>query len=351
MNRKLAFTGGGIVLVAVLAFTMLVVLAIAATSSVSGQSQNTTLTANTASGCGSLNPTKVPAAFASLVAASGCRCPQLSAAVLAAQLQQESGWNPNARSGAGAEGIAQFMPATWATHGIDANHDGSANVWDPADAIPSAAAYDCDLAHDVADVPGDATSNMLAAYNAGLVAVQHAGGVPLIAQTQQYVRAILAAAPGYAAAPAVSTGAAATAIQAALAEQGVPYSWGGGGPTGPTFGSCCSPGGHSGATIRGFDCSGLTQYAYAQAGITLPRTAAAQSGAGRRIPASAGISALQPGDLVFFAYDPEADSTIYHVGIYLGNGQMINAARPNTPVKIDPVAAMMPNFAGGTRLT
>ncbi len=101
--------------------------------------------------------------------------------------------------------------------------------------------------------------------------------------------------------------------------------------------------------MNGFDCSGLTLYAYAQVGINLPRTAAAQAGVGTRIPASEGVDRLMPGDLVFFGYSPTNDSTIHHVGLYLGDGQMINAPRPGKPVRIDPVTAL-PDYAGGARL-
>ncbi|MGW7006145.1 C40 family peptidase [Streptomyces sp. NPDC054933] len=311
------------------------------------EQQDTSASASAARG--GLKPGSVPAPYFDLVQRWGGLCPTLTPGILAAQLQTESDWDPHARSGAGAEGIAQFLPSTWATHGIDANGDGKADIWDPADAIPSAATYDCDLAKAVHDVPGDATSNMLAAYNAGPQAVHDADGIPPNAETQSYVKDILALAPTFSFTPVAGSGAAATAINAALSQQGVPYSWGGGGPSGPTTGSCCSPGGHTGEGIRGFDCSGLTQYAYAQAGITLPRTAADQAGVGHRIPASAGLSALAPGDLVFFALDPTSDSTIHHVGIYLGNGQMINAAKPGTTIKIDPVDGMS-GYAGGTRL-
>lgn len=93
----------------------------------------------------------------------------------------------------------------------------------------------------------------------------------------------------------------------------------------------------------------MTQYAYAKAGIRLPRTAAAQAGVGRRIPAGLGTGALMPGDLVFYATAPGRDLTIYHVGIYLGGGQMVNAARPGTVVRLDAVDAMS-GYAGGARL-
>jgi len=88
----------------------------------------------------------VPAAYATLVQKAGTMCSAINPALLAAQLYQESGFNPNAKSPAKAEGIAQFIPGTWATHGVDGNGDGVANVWDPRDAIPSAASYDCQLA-------------------------------------------------------------------------------------------------------------------------------------------------------------------------------------------------------------
>jgi cell wall-associated NlpC family hydrolase len=145
------------------------------------------------------------------------------------------------------------------------------------------------------------------------------------------------------------TGDVQTVIEAALSQKGVPYSWGGGNAIGPSKGICCSQGGQDGSKVTGFDCSGLTLYAFAQAGVTLPRTAASQSAVGTRIPASAGYAALQPGDLVFYGYIPDNDSTIHHVGIYLGNGNMINAARPGTKVRVDKVSTMA-DYAGGARI-
>ena len=73
-----------------------------------------------------------------------------------------------------------------------------------------------------------------------------------------------------------------------------------------------------GTSPYGFDCSGFTQYAFARAGISLPRTADVQYYSGRRVP----ISNLRPGDLVFFTtYEPGAS----HCGIYVGNGRFIHA--------------------------
>lgn len=135
---------------------------------------------------------RIPPQYKALVIKAAATCPGLSPSVLAAQLKQESGWRAAAVSRAGAEGIAQFMPHTWRAYGYDANGDGVANVLDPADAIPSAARYDCRLMREVASVPGDPVSNMLAAYNAGASVVRRYGGVPPYPETRQYVHAILA---------------------------------------------------------------------------------------------------------------------------------------------------------------
>ncbi len=138
----------------------------------------------------SLAKGSVPAAYQQLVSRWGNLCPAINPALLAAQLYQESGFNPRAQSHAAAQGIAQFIPGTWATHGIDGDGDGDRDVWDPADAIPSAATYDCTLASYVEDVGGNLTENMLASYNAGAYAVIKYGGVPPYEETQNYVKRI-----------------------------------------------------------------------------------------------------------------------------------------------------------------
>ncbi len=78
---------------------------------------------------------------------------------------------------------------------------------------------------------------------------------------------------------------------------------------------------YGGASPAGFDCSGLTQYVYGQAGISIPRTASGQQSA------ATPVSSPQPGDLVFFGYPA------YHVGIYVGNGMMIDSPKPGTSVQ------------------
>lgn len=136
-------------------------------------------------------PREVPEAYRALVIASAKRCPQVPVTVLAAQLAVESSWNPRAVSGAGAQGIAQFMPSTWKDYGIDGNRDGTASVWDPADAIPASAELNCVNWDLVAKVPGDRLANTLAAYNAGFAAVRKYDGIPPFPETQKYVVKVL----------------------------------------------------------------------------------------------------------------------------------------------------------------
>ncbi|MFD3834173.1 NlpC/P60 family protein [Streptomyces sp. NPDC058621] len=283
----------------------------------------------------------VPDQYRGLIEDAGKTCPEVSPNLLAALLTTESGFNPKATSPVGAQGIAQFMPSTWESSGIDGNGDGKRDVWDPEDAIPSAAKYLCDVAEEVKDVPGDKRNNMLAAYNAGSGAVRKYGGIPPYKETQGYVQSINALA-NKPSGPAgtITAQQVATAINAANTYIGTPYSWGGGNTDGPSTGICCSPNGSSGGGTVGFDCSGLVLYAYAQAGISLPRTAAAQYAASEPV----GSEDMRPGDLVFFGSGPQ---NIHHVGIYVGGGQMIEAPRPGTAVRYSPISSMPDLYAAG----
>ncbi|WP_308341028.1 bifunctional lytic transglycosylase/C40 family peptidase [Streptomyces sp. JJ36] len=274
----------------------------------------------------------VPAAYRQLVDTWGRLCPEISPALLAAQLYQESGWRENAQSSAQAQGIAQFIPGTWATHGIDGDGDGDRDVWDPQDAIPSAATYDCKLADYVADVPGDRTDNMLAAYNAGAYRVIQYGGIPPYRETQNYVATIRKLEQSFAAPQnrVDPSRQAAGAIHYAQQKLGTPYLWGGDGTP--------EDGGR-------FDCSGLTKAAYASVGIELPRVANDQWTAGPHPDRDE----LLPGDLVFFAYDLSDPRSIHHVGIYVGGGYMIDAPYTGAKIRFDPVDT--PDYFGATRPT
>ncbi|AUG79055.1 peptidase P60 [Kitasatospora sp. MMS16-BH015] len=277
----------------------------------------------------------VPAAYQPMIQKWGTLCPEISPPMLAAQLYQESGFDPAARSPAKAYGMAQFLEATWATYGVDADGDGKKDIWNASDAIASAATYDCALAKDVAGVPGDKQANMLAAYNAGPYAVIRAGGIPAYRETQGYVRNIQALARNFTA-PAPASGPVALSAQSAGAiyfaqnQLGKPYLWGGTGS----------------ADDNGrFDCSGLTQAAFHSVGIELPRVANDQWYSGPH-PSR---DELRAGDLVFFATDPNDPRSIHHVGIYVGGGYMLDAPHTGAFIRYDKIDGR--DYFGATRVT
>jgi peptidoglycan DL-endopeptidase RipA len=136
-----------------------------------------------------------------------------------------------------------------------------------------------------------------------------------------------------------SASAAQTAIAAAKQYLGTSYAWGGGGTYGPGWGWGIDDG------VWGFDCSGLTQYAYAQAGISIPRNSRAQYAELPKVSASD----LRPGDLVFWATSPSNPATIHHVAIYLGGGQIIEAPQSGDVVKISSMRWY--HYAGAVRPT
>jgi cell wall-associated NlpC family hydrolase len=105
-----------------------------------------------------------------------------------------------------------------------------------------------------------------------------------------------------------------TMLLAAESRLGDPYVWGANGP-------------------EAFDCSGLVQWSFAQAGVVMPRVAADQARTGPAVP----VSRLAPGDLLFYHTDPTAPGYISHVAIYLGHGKMIQAPEPGMNVEIVPV--------------
>jgi soluble lytic murein transglycosylase-like protein len=133
----------------------------------------------------------VPEELRPVIIEAAERCPVVPAKVLAAQLASESSWDPRAVSPAGATGIAQFMPEVWEQYAVDGDGDGDTDIYDPVDAIHSAAALNCVNSELVADVPGDHVKNILAAYNAGFNQVLRYEGVPPFPETEQYVERVL----------------------------------------------------------------------------------------------------------------------------------------------------------------
>jgi cell wall-associated NlpC family hydrolase len=126
-----------------------------------------------------------------------------------------------------------------------------------------------------------------------------------------------------------SSSAAETAINAAMRYVGTPYAWGGGTLTGPSRGFA-DGNGNDDSNVIGFDCSGLTRYAYYQAGITIQRQSTMQY---LTLPHVARAD-LQRGDLVFWAFNTGNPYTIHHVAIYLGNNQIIEAPESGERVRV-----------------
>ena len=262
---------------------------------------------------------RIPPAYLARYQQAAAGCPGLPWTVLAAigQVESDHGRStaPGVASGAslaGAAGPMQMGIGTGAAgdafwrFATDGNHDGVASPYDPADAIPTAAAYLCQA---LRDHHGDLRVSVLA-YN-------HAGW---------YADRVLALAAGYGALAAATPNLAAQgAVDFARAQLGVPYRWGGDGPG-----------------EGGFDCSGLTHAAYQAAGIQLPRTAQTQYQAGPQLPPGA---PLVPGDLVFFGASP---AHVTHVGMVIGPGQMIDAPHTGALVRIEPYTAR-PTYLGATR--
>jgi len=132
--------------------------------------------------------------------------------------------------------------------------------------------------------------------------------------------------PGTPAGGALTAAQLTTALRAAESRRGLPYVWGAAGPS-------------------SFDCSGLVEWSFAQAGISMPRVAADQARTGLSVP----VTRLQPGDLLFYHTDPTDPGYISHVAIYLGNGWMIQAPQPGMDVEIVP-ARFGSQFAGAVRV-
>ncbi len=180
------------------------------------------------------------------------------------------------------------------------------------ESVEGITAQQAELEEQIADYQAQFEA-LTAAQQAEVVAA-HAGEA--VAPAPAPAPAPAAAAAPSAPAPAPSgavapSSAAQAAVNAALAQVGDPYVWGAGGPD-------------------AFDCSGLTQYAYSAAGVSLPHSSRMQAQMGSPVPAGD----LQPGDLLFY-YSPTS-----HVAMYIGNGQMVHASTSGQPVKVVSIDSM-----------
>lgn len=244
--------------------------------------------------------------------------------VMLALANQESGFNQNVTSPAGAIGVMQLMPSTAESLGV--------NPYDTYENIEGGVKY---LAQQLETFSGD-IEKALAAYNAGPAAVKKYGGVPPYAETQNYVSTIMGNIGNYE--DTVSNiasnmtdviGGLILSAAADQVEKGVPYVWGG-------------------TTLdEGVDCSGLV-YAiwnqlYGQAisdlNTAFPRTADLQAVGMDKVGAFFDdANMLQIGDLVFFRGGDPGEMGVGHVGIYAGDNKFIEAQKTGTNVKYSNLA-------------
>ena len=245
----------------------------------------------------------IPAAMLALYQQAATTCPGLPWTVLAAigTIESDNGQStlPGVQSGAnsaGAEGDMQELASTFAAYDQPVPPGGAnpPSPYDPTDAVYAAARMLC--------ANGAANGANL---NQAIFDYNHA---------TWYVNEVLALAQTYGQTQAqtVAAGTAGgVAVDWALAQVGTPYIWGGE-----------TPG-------VGFDCSGLVQAAYKVAGISLPRVAQDQyDGTAKLGPGNP----VEPGDLIFFGGGP---SDVTQVGIYVGNGQMVDAPHTGADVRVE----------------
>jgi cell wall-associated NlpC family hydrolase len=253
--------------------------------------------------------------FQQASAASTCGVPWT---LLAAVAKTESSFDATAVSSAGAQGMFQFEPATFAAYAQPIPPGGTAPAipFDPTDAAYAAARYLCSLG--VADNPTLA----LVAYNCGNT------GPACQAASAGYAQEILATAASYTApGVGVPSGIEEAAVSYAESQIGTPYVYGGDSPE------------------SGFDCSGLVVWAYGLAGVVVPRVANDQWHDEPHVA----LDDLVPGDLVFFGSGTASgQSYAEHVGIYIGDSAMVDAPYTGADVRVDtiPLIAETPWGAG-----
>ena len=158
-------------------------------------------------------------------------------------------------------------------------------------------------------------------YVAPVVPTAPVTQTPTVPDTPPVTEPVLPSAPVVETPPAAPTQSVSSVISIAQQYIGVPYVWGG-------------------STPSGFDCSGLVQYVYKQAGISLPRVTSQQEYMGTKIS----LYALKPGDLVFWG----TRGNTHHVAIYIGNNQYIHAPQPGQAVQVGSFSWFKPDF--GVRL-
>ncbi|WP_369974832.1 C40 family peptidase [Thermobifida halotolerans] len=235
-----------------------------------------------------------------------------------------------------AVGPMQFIPATWETWGKDGNGDGVADPHNIVDAAYAAVAYLCGTGKTNLNDPAQ-LRDALYRYNHSSAYVEN-----VYNHIQEYDAIPVATAGGYGAG---ASGAAATAIAWATQHVGSPYVWGG---------QCMDPlktieGPRGSPTAKdryhNCDCSSLVQQAYAAAGVSLTRTTTTQfaqddllaiepvNGRGSALT-DQDLAALQPGDLIYFASEGAPGAPPTHVGMYLGNRQMIHAPNSRRDIEI-----------------
>jgi len=215
-------------------------------------------------------------------------------------------------------GGAPVHPASQVVRGVatDENGDGTANVYDPPDAIAGAAKYLLNAGVQTNPSGAIFAYNHLQSYVQSVLmyAGQYAGGNFSVASAQMpsgSSAAGCAQANGGVPPVQAPTQAVAAAISFAEQQLGKPYLWGGTGPD-------------------AFDCSGLVMMAYRTAGINIDRTTFQQWATERHVPASQ----VQPGDLVFFAGADGTPANPGHVGLVIGNGKMIEAYATGYPIRV-----------------
>lgn len=300
---------------------------------------------------GTLKPGSVPPEWEQWIVKAGTVCPEISAPLIAAQTDQESGgfnakaYNPSSR----ATGAAQFLPEVWAAKGVDGDGDGKKDPYSIPDAVMSMASYDCELvgimrkAMSDGRLKGDLVELVLSGYNCGPGATLSAGGPCQNPETQDYVKGIPMRARTVFSNPNADTptgaGFGGRVVAAAMKWRGTTYAWGGGNGKGPTKG--IRDGGVADSfgdyNKIGFDCSGLVIYGVYQASggkINLPHYTVHQLNDPRGKKITGGPSQWQPGDVLF-----PAGGNPQHVAIYIGGGKVVEAPQSGDIVKVSPVQA------------